>query len=227
MRCNRLTKTSKRYPTGRGRWRLVTEYEWHGAIVEVCDSARNILLLIELFADEEASEVQKDALLRRMLFFDPDAAFAACGGDMQALVCDVMWDVCGLDVTPNHVHSDESEPSVFDWDEDAARIRASLLSAYGIDWDASADSITYANLCDLLGALLESRSDTPFQQAVYYRTAEPPKRNRDNGDYVDQWLDAREYFELKGEQAQYDAIEAQQMQAASMFAAAERAASHG
>lgn len=227
MRCNRLTQTSRRKPTERGAERLVTEYEWNGVTVEVCDSARNVLLLIELFADARLSERQKDALLPTMLFYDPFAAYEACRGDMQRLVCDVMWDVCGLDVTPDHIHADDSEPPVFDWGEDAARIRASLLSAYGIDWDEASGGITYSNLCDLLSSLLETPNHTPFQQAVHYRTSEPPKREKGNGDYVDNWLELQEHFALKGDAAQESVINAQQATAASMFAAAEKAAKHG
>lgn len=222
MRCNRLTSTSAPKRDIDGHIRLVSRYTWRGTPIEVCDSARNVLAIIELFADEEQPAERKQEKLLRWLFFDTQAAIEAAGNDLQELVSDVMWDVCGLDVTPDHIHTTEDGSPAFDWDEDAARIRASLLSAYGIDWDAKASSMTYSAVSDLLGALLEADSQTPFQQAVIYRKSDPPKRTKHNGDLVDAWNARREHFALKG--ISDDEIAYQNAAAAADFEAAFREA---
>lgn len=198
MRCNRLTSTSAPKLDKDGNLRLVSRYDWRGTPIEVCDSARNVVAIIELFADEAQPAAAKQEKLLRWLFFDPEAAIEAADDGLQGLVEDALWDVCGIDATPGRVHSTEDEPQAFDWEEDAARIRASLLSAYGIDWDERASSMTFAAVSDLLGSLLEADSQTPFQQALIYRQADPPKRTKHNGDFVDAWNARREHFALKG-----------------------------
>ncbi len=223
MRC-KLTQTSQIRKNAGGNKRLVSTYEWRGMPIEVCDSARNVLLMVELFGDEDIDPYTKQSYLLQMLFFDPACAIAQGGDDMRELIEDVMWDVCALDVTTGHIHADGCEDPAFDWEEDAARIRASLLSAYGIDWDASCEKLSYSAVCDLLGALLEADSNTPFQQAIHFRRADPPKRNKHNGEYVDSWLETRDYFALKGAG---DPIDAQAAAMADMFAAAEKEAAHG
>lgn len=219
MRCRRLTETSRIEQEADGAPRLVSAYEWHGQAVEVCDSARNVLELIALFAAERLDPWEKDARLRAMLFFDPEAAEAIAGSDFRELVEDVLWDVCGLDVTEGSTHSEDHEDPAFDWDEDADRIRASLLSAYGINWDEAADTCSFAHILSLLSALMES-GESPLQQAIAYRVSDPPKRVKGNDDYVDAWVARQEHFALKGA----DPSSAQNDAMADIFAAAERAA---
>lgn len=219
MRCRPLTASSELRADAYGRTRLVSSYEWHGQTIDICDSARNILSLLDLFADEQKSIQEKDAELEDRLFFDPVAVAVAVGDDIQELVEDAMWDVCGLDITPDLRYIDESEDPAFDWHEDADRIRASLLSAYGLDWDEAADTCSFAHILSLLTSLMES-GESPFQQAIAYRSSDPPKRTKSNDDLVDAWIARQEHFALKGS----DPASTQNDAMADMFAAAERAA---
>ena len=87
-----------------------------------------------------------------------------------------------------------------------------------------ASTLSYADMCSLLGMMLEADTETPFQQAVYYRTAKPPKRNKHNGDLCDAFEARRKHFALESERApELSANDA----AADMFAAAKRAAQKG
>jgi len=216
MRSPSLTRRSR---TVNGR--IVSDYTWRGNVIGVHDSARNALLVIELFGDEQLVPEQKEPLLVRMLFEDPAGAVAMAGPELGDLLASIVWDAFGLDITADHEHASEYEPPVFDWDEDAARIRASLLQCYGINWDEASSSMTYLDLCSLLGSLLESESETPFQQAIYYRTAKPPKPTKYNRE-MREAFDARVRHYALGQNR--DKIEAQNAAMDDMFAAMKRAA---
>lgn len=204
--------------------RLVSEYDWGGHRVDVCDSARNGILVIELFQDEELAPEHKAPLLIRMLFPKPEKAIAIAGERLDELLIDVVWEAFGLDISNDGRYSDEHEDAVFDFFEDAGRIRASLLQCFGLDWDEVASTLSYADMCSLLGMMLEADTETPFQQAIYYRTAKPPKLTKHNGEFCDAFEARRKHFALG---ASEDPTHNANDTTADMFAAAKRAAQRG
>lgn len=220
MRSPSLTRKTK-HKNGR----LVSTYDWRGIQVDVHDSARNAILVIELFRDEELTPDEKAQLLIRMLFPDPAETVAMAGGQLGELLIHITWEAFGLDISADGRHASEQEAAVFDFEEDAGRIRASLLQCFGIGWDEASRQLSYADMCSLLGMLLEADTETPFQQAIYYRTAKPPKRIKTNADLCDAFEARRRHFALGT--ADDDAERSANDQAASMFAAMKRAAQKG
>lgn len=191
MRSRELTRRS-----GTVNGRFCTEYEYDGAGYAVCDSAMNAMLLNDLFEDESLTEAEKEQLLPRMLFPDADAALEKAGAErFWHMVAEICWQAFGMDL--DGTRGDLSEDPVFSWDEDAGRIRASLLQAYGIVWDESASSMSYAEFCDLVAGLMEA-GETPLQQAIYYRTAKPPKETKHNREYVAAFKARKEHYRMKG-----------------------------
>lgn len=217
MRKPSLTRQSKRSGNS-----LISTYKWRGHDVPVFDSARNGLLVIELFADEELEPEQKAELLPLMLFPNPEAVFAIAQDAASELLWDIAWEAFGIDITPDQSRRTSYEEPVFSWETDATRIRASFLQCYGIEWEDVATRYSYADACELLGAMIESESDTPFKEAVYYRTAKPPKRNKHNKELCESFEAKRSYFAL--EQTTEDKTRKANDVAADMFAAAKRAA---
>ena len=216
MRSPSLTRKTK-HKNGR----LVSTYDWRGIQVDVHDSARNAILVIELFRDEELTPDEKAQLLVRMLFPDPAATIAMAGDQLGELLIHIAWEAFGLDISEDGRHASEQEAAVFDFEEDAGRIRASLLQCFGIDWDEASRQLSYADMCSLLGMLLEADTETPFQQAIYYRTAKPPKRIKTNADLCDAFEARRRHFALGT--ADDDAERSANDQAASMFEGGVRA----
>lgn len=197
--------------------RFCTTYEYEGAEYDVCDSALNAMLVNELFADTELSEEDKQRLLPAMLFADLPAAIETAGRDgFWDMVDAVLWDSMGVDLYGTRGAAGCEEP-VFDWDEDAGRIRASLLQAYGLDWDAVAGSMSYGAFLDLVAGLMES-GETPLQQAIYYRTAKCPKETKDNREYVEAFRARARHFALRGERPEGDRMAAANNAMASAFA---------
>lgn len=198
--------------------RFCTTYEYEGAEYDVCDSALNAMLVNELFADTELSEEDKQQLLPAMLFADLPAAIETAGRDgFWDMVDAVLWDAMGVDLYGTRGAAGCEEP-VFDWDEDAGRIRASLLQAYGISWDEAADGMSYAEFLDLVAGLMES-GETPLQQAIYYRTAECPRENKNNKEYVEAFRARAAHFALHADRTEAGRMDAANGAMASAFAA--------
>lgn len=219
MRSPSLTRNSK-HRNGH----LVSTYSWNGQQVDVHDSARNGILVIELFHDEELQPDEKAQLLIRMLFPDPATAIDMAGDGLGELLVHIVWEAFGLDISADQRHASEREAAVFDFEEDAARIRASLLQCFGTDWDEASRSLSYADMCSLLGMLLEADTATPFQQAIYYRTAKPPKRTKHNADICDAFAARAKHFALRKTE---DVAKSANDTTAGMFAAMKRAAQKG
>ncbi len=202
----------------------VSAYEWRGCEVWVRDSARTALLVFELFADEELEPEEKAFLLPRMMFADPQGAIEVGGDDAGQLLIDLVWDAYGLDISGDQSRVEES---VFDWEQDADRIRASLLSAYSMTWEQAA-CLPYSELIGLLASLMETGVSTPFREAVSARVAKVPKITKYNKEERDAIKARKEHFALKSRKP--DAVKAANDAASDTFAAAKaraKAASHG
>ncbi|NBI31885.1 Gp15 family bacteriophage protein [Enterorhabdus sp. P55] len=217
MRSPSLTRETRHDERGRA----VSRYEHGGAPVDVYDSARTALLVLELFRDESLRDWEKASLLPSMIFPDPSQAAEAAQGDPQGLLSHILWEAFGLD--SDHTHGDEAP--AFDWGQDAARIRASLLAAYGIDWDEASRALPFADMVGLLASLMETGESTPFSEAVRARLAKPPKATRHNKAERDAFAARRRHFALDGD-AQRSAKAADDAMA-DVFAAGMRAARRG
>lgn len=201
---------------------LSTEYEWRGKRVQVYDSARAALLCIELFADERLAPEAKAQLLPDMLFPEPDKAREAAGDEPREMVAALVWDAYGLDITGERAR--DSGQQAFSWQQDAARIKASLMAAYGIDWDRDSSLIPFCDAAGLLGSLMEMRESTPFSEAIEARLAEPPKPTKHNRELRAAMAARKSHFALKSEDSPQAAAKRADDAMADMFAAAKRAA---
>ena len=203
-----------------GRTETVTAYDWNGGRVWLRDSARRALLVIELFADETVEPEQKALWLPHMMFADPPAARDAAGDDPQGMVAALAWEAYGIDIAGDRPH--DAGAAAFDWAQDAARIRASLMSAYGLDWDAASRSLSFCDLIGLLASLMETAESSPFAEAVSARLAKPPAPTKWNKEEREALEARKRHFALKT--AASDPVRAQNDAAADQFAAARAAA---
>ena len=203
-----------------GETEAVTAYDWNGRRVWVRDSAKRALLVIELFADEGVEPEQKALWLPHMMFADPPAARDAAGDDPQGMAAHIAWEAYGIDITGGRSH--DAGAAAFDWAQDAARIRASLMSAYGLDWDGASRSLSFCDLCGLLGSLMETAESSPFAEAVSARLAKPPKPTKWNKEEREALEARKRHFALKTSVA--DPVAAANAAAADSFSAALAAA---
>ena len=145
---------------------------WNGEDVLVRDDSLTALKVAALFADEGMPEDEKPALVIPLLFADPDAAFLACDysvPEFGRLISAAVQQVYGIDNTGG-----PQRAPLWDPEEDAAAIRTSLRMAYGIDWDASAPSLPWAEFVALVWSLPR---ETPMGARIFYRNPDNrPKR---------------------------------------------------
>ena len=203
-----------------GETETVTAYDWMGGRVWVRDSTRRALLVIELFADESIQPEQKALWLPHMMFADPPAARDASGDDPQGMVAALAWVAYGIDIAGDRPH--DSGAAAFDWAPDAARIRASLMSAYGLEWDDASRRLSFCDLVGLLASLMETAEATPIAEAVSARLAKPPKPTKWNTEEREALEARKRHFALKSGAS--DPVEAANTEATDSFAAALAAA---
>lgn len=204
-------------------------YEWRGASFRACDDALCAIEVQELLSDPGDDPMPAllglmfpGELLDELIAAVPAEATAADIGDLASRIA---WDAFGVDLTGERAASWE-EPA-FDFAEDAARIRTSLLSAYGLDWGECRTRLSYAELCGLLSGLMESGEPTPFSQAIRYRTSKPPKATKYNKEEREAFEALRRHFSLKGGGSPEERAAAANARAADDFAAELRAAGGG
>lgn len=172
------------------RW--VGIYETCGLRIRVYDDARTTMKVIKLFADEELSPQAKEYVLLRLLFPDPEKVVDAAGVDMAKVLSEIIWETSGLDITGERI-SEHKKP-VFDWDADEPFIRTTMLTAYGKTLDELAEGLTYKDLTSLL---FLAPHDTPMGQAIYYRTAKPPKPTKHNAEEIKHFRKMQSAWALK------------------------------
>lgn len=218
MRKPRLTDKAL-WPDGR----LAHRYEYEGGSVVVHDSAFNALLVIDLLQDQTVPEDDKVAILLQLVFAHPEEIVPEA---VLATLDAVLWDMAGIDLLGTR-ESDSDGPQAFDWEEDATRIKASLLMAYGLEWEEASRKLTFAELCDLLGMLVGAEGKTPFAEAVYYRTAQPPKLDGHNREYVEAWKANQRRYRLHTEAAVSEERKREDAMASAAFDSLWKAAQNG
>lgn len=183
--------TSKRVKLDDGSYAY--PYPWNGEEVLVYDNALVATRIFLLFRDQEIEENDKAIKIISLMFVDPDDAFSACGfsiEDFGKLVNSVVWDVYGIDNTGKRTQ----EP-MWDLEEDAAYIRASLRMAYDIDWDESREKLSWSELVYLIASL---PYETPLGMRMYYRNKENrPKQTKNNKEQLAEFDRLNKLFALK------------------------------
>ena len=188
-----------------------------GRRVRVCDTVRTFRRVMRALQDEELDTREREIVVLRLVYADPDAVARAFGPDLHEAIQETLWDCFGIDVTGERPNDGKK---AFDLDEDRARIIVTVREAYGMDWDALEDT-PYKEACALL---LMAPHDTPMGQAVYYRLGKPPKRTKYNGKEISAWREAAEAYRLRGTGDAEDATERANNEASSAFEAMKRRA---
>lgn len=179
--------------------RVITAYLWRGETIQVNDSARTAIIVRAALEDEGMTTEGKAMAIFGALFPCEAILWGRTSEEVGDLLSDTLWDAFGMDVTEGHVHTSDYEDPVFDFEQDAARIKASLLLAYGIDWESAAETLPYADFMGLLLSLLETEQTTPFERAIYFRTASPQKKNPKYSDYLEAFRSAQDHYALDRE----------------------------
>lgn len=163
--------------------------EYDGVLIRMYDDALTAIKVIQLFEDKSIHELFKFRLLLDLLFPNPDGVLEAIG-DWDGLVQHCVSELCGLDVSKGRA----PDKDVLNLESDAPYINASLWQTYGLSLDSVASQVTFQELIELI-------SLTPFEtsigQAIYYRTAKPPKRTKYNSEEIKDFHKRKRFWALK------------------------------
>lgn len=163
-------------------------YDILGRRVRVSDSYRNALKIARLAADPLFSDTEKLAVMMRICLPDPERFSEAFGDSSVEAFKEVLWQAFRFDVDGTR---SRPEKQLIDPDQDAARIRVTMRQAYG--YGREFEELPYRDVCEMIGM---SPHETPMGQALYYRTARPPKSNKYNREQVEAFRKARRFYRL-------------------------------
>lgn len=181
-------------------------FPWNGEDVLVRDDSLTALRVAGVFADLDMPEVEKPGRVIPLLFADPDEAFAACDysvAEFGRLIGEAVRQVYGIDTAGG-----QQRAPLWDPEEDAAVIRTSLRMAYGIDWDADAPGLPWAEFVALVWSLPR---DTPMGARIWFRNPENrPKRMKHNANKaeIDEFDRLHRAFRLKQKKGSHNTAEA-------------------
>jgi hypothetical protein len=205
-----LTEHRTKLPDGG----YAVDYLWNGEYVQVKDSAETALTCYQLINSNESDDDIAAGVISA-IFVNPERAYLACNystSDFGKLTEQVLQDVFGLSPTTSNV-----EP-LWDIEEDAALIRVSIRMAYGFDFDAMKDTVSWPEFVAMIEAL---PFETPLGFAMYHRNkANRPKRTKYNREEVERF--DRLHRELALHKAQTKTIQTQQGAMDDMAAALSR-----
>lgn len=189
----------------RKRSRKPTAFLYGGEEVLVFADARTSLKVIDLFSDSELYEELKAEILLQLLFPDPVETVKRLGNRFKPFLSELLWELCGLDVDGTHC-SEASGERVIDFERDSELISASVMAAYGRSIDELSSECTLRELTVLIGL---APHETPIGQAIYYRTAKPPKATKYNKEEVARFKRLREHYRIKSQVRAGDSMQKQ------------------
>lgn len=158
-----------------------------GRRVRVDDSYATARKLVRLFRDRILDADEKGAVALKLSVADPDGFCAAFGEDSPRAFREVLRKAYGASDKPSKV--------LIDLEQDDARIKATMLQAYG-QTPEQFESMPYRDVCSYI---LMSPHETPMGQAVYYRSAKRPKRTKWNADEIRRFDKLRRFYRIRSE----------------------------
>lgn len=157
--------------------------------MRVHDTLGDFLLVRDILQDELLDDQERFDALLMVLYPDPQGVCDALGEDVLGFLTATLWDCFGIDIDGTH---EADENRIIDWDEDRDRMMVTARQAYQMGWD-HLTQLAYKEAC---GLMMLAPHETPMGQAVYYRTAKPPKQTKHNAEYVRDWRKARDAYRL-------------------------------
>lgn len=158
--------------------------------IRMYDDAATALRVIQLFEDETIHEELKLRFLLELLFPNPQGVLEAVS-DLDGLIVHCVSELCGIDVSNGR----SPDKDVLSFESDEAYIKTSLWETYGVSFDSIASQVTFRELLQLITL---APFETPIGQALYYRTAKPPKATKYNSEEMKDFRKRKRFWALKG-----------------------------
>lgn len=163
-------------------------YEIFGRRVRVNDSYATARKLSEVFRDRILDDGTKGIIAFKLVLANPNGFSMAFGADTPTAFREVLKKAFGA--------SGDNSKVLVDLEQDDARIKATMLQAYG-QTPEQFESMPYRDVCSFI---LLSPHETPMGQAIYYRAAKRPKRTKYNAEEIRRFDKLRRFYRLRREE---------------------------
>ena len=158
---------------------LPDKLEHHGKEYRLYASFDRVLEALSFVKRKDFSDAEKTEYITFLLFGDGVDPNAELVGAALALLCPA---------------SENSGVRSFDWEQDAAVIYASFLSAYGIDLFSMRGKLHWVAFIALLQNL---PADSAFGRLIQIRTCEVPKPTKYNQKQIHDLMKAKAAYRLR------------------------------
>lgn len=175
---------------------------WHiheilGRRLRVHDTLANFQLILELFQDDYFDNKERAEVLLTMLYPNPQGFIEAYRDEAKEALSETLWDCFGIDIDGTRPHED----AALDFDEDKAKITATIRAAYGLSYDELLN-LPYTEAMTLL---MLAPEETPMGQALKYRLGKPPTGKHITREERCAWEEGRRFYRLKGKSDKHKA----------------------
>lgn len=167
-------------------------FEYNGRILHVDMSFDNILLLFEMFDDEELANDEKIFLGISMLIVEAEELEFHSFEEMNELFKYVMREFLDINLD-NTRNNGETNQKFMDFQKDAELIYASFFAVYKIDLFEMHGKLHWKKFQALLTHLDDN---SPFKQVIGYRTMKIPDANKVGKEYRDHVIKMKRLYTL-------------------------------
>jgi hypothetical protein len=176
---------------------LTTEFDdtfkFKEKVCQVDVSFDNILLLFEMFDDEEIEEYEKIFLALQMLVNEYDELEFDSYEEVYELFKYVMLEFLDIDLE-NRNEDGESRVKMYDFQKDAELIYASFFAVYKLDLFELKGELHWKKFQALLTHLDDN---SPFKQVIGYRVMKVPSEKEASKDYISHVRKMKQMYSLE------------------------------
>ncbi|WP_277640109.1 Gp15 family bacteriophage protein [Bacteroides graminisolvens] len=172
----------------------IKTFQWRGYQIPVNLSYDRVLTMFDVFEDNDLRPHEQWEIAFELFVDDEEIVNAFDTNDKAPFLIDMFKELLRIDLT-DESGEDEQIPS-FDFHEDASRIFSSFLFDYNMNLYEQQGKLSWSDFIELLFNLSD---DTQFSQAVSYRLASIPKKDKYNEDEVKRIRAMKEKYAFKSE----------------------------
>lgn len=167
-------------------------FEFKGEIFNVDMAFDNILLLFEMFDDEEIEDHEKVFLTFQMLIFEHEHLKFDTYEEAYELFKYLLREFLYIDLD-NQSSDGQSKVKMYDYQKDAELIFASFFAVYNMDLAQQQGKLHWKKFQALLTHLDDN---SPFKKVIGYRVMKVPSEKESSKDYRQHVLKMKSLYSL-------------------------------
>ncbi|MFS0776265.1 Gp15 family bacteriophage protein [Neobacillus sp. 3P2-tot-E-2] len=167
-------------------------FEFKDRVLQVDMSFDNILLLYEMFDDEELEGYEKVHFALNLLINEYETLHLSSYKEAYELFEYVLLEFLGIDLD-NKNNDGNTNVKIYDFKKDAELIYASFFAVYKVDLFELKGKLHWKKFQALLNHLDDN---SPFKQVIGYRTMKVPSEKEASKDYIKHVREMKRIYSL-------------------------------